>query len=608
MSHDYSNKLYDVSQRLIDVAMGRVPAELVIKGGALVNVNTAEILPHTDVAIACGRVALVGDAAHTIGQSTKVIDASGCFITPGFLDGHIHVESSMVTVSGFAKAVMPHGTTGIFMDPHEIANVLGIDGVRMMHEEGRKLPLRVFTTIPSCVPAAPGMEDAGSAIGASEVREAMSWDGVAGLGEMMNFPGVLANDPSVHAIIRETLAAGKVVTGHYAMPDTSRGLQAYAAAGISSCHESVRKEDALAKMRLGMYAMLREGSAWHDVKETIRAVTEHRLDSSLCILVSDDTHPDTLLQQGHINYVVKRAIEEGVNPVRAIQMATINVARCFKQDHELGSVSPGKYADILIMSSLAGVKVEQVLIAGVAVAQNGRLLIDLPAADYPLSARQTVRLSKTLQPEDFKVMAPQETGPLTIRVIRIEEAQVGTKSELVSVDVKDGCVTADPSLDLAKAAVFERHRGSGSYSLGFVRGFGFKHGAVASTVAHDSHNLLIVGTNDADMAAAGNILARHGGGMVAIADGKVLALVELPIAGLLSDKPVEEVADAVSELGHAWRKLGCELVSPFMTMALLSLPVIPELRLTNRGLVDVTRFAFVDLFVQPHRKYPAGNN
>ncbi|MBT9167476.1 MAG: Adenine deaminase [Syntrophomonadaceae bacterium] len=312
------NKLSDVSQRLVDVVMGRKYADLVIQKARLVNVHTAEILPNIDVAVADGRIAYVGDACHTIGPDTTVIDAGGMTLVPGFLDGHIHVESSMVNVSGFAQAVLPHGTTAIFMDPHEIANVLGLEGVRLMHEEGKDLPLRVFTTVPACVPAAPGFEDAGAVIGPAEVREAMTWDGVVGLGEMMNFPGVLANDHAVHAIIKETLNAGKVVTGHYAMPTSEPGLQAYIAAGITSCHESVHKDDVLEKIRNGMFAMLREGSAWHDVKETIRAITEHNIDSSYCILCSDDTHPDTLLQQGHLNHVVLRAIQEGVNPIRAI--------------------------------------------------------------------------------------------------------------------------------------------------------------------------------------------------------------------------------------------------------------------------------------------------
>ncbi|MDW7650249.1 MAG: adenine deaminase [Bacillota bacterium] len=591
------NHLYDVSQHLADVAMGRVHADLVIKGARLVNVHTAEIIPDTDVAVAKGRIALVGDAAHTVGPDTTVVDAAGMYLSPGFLDGHIHVESSMVNVTGFASAVVPYGTTAIFMDPHEIANVLGVDGVRLMHEEGKDVPLRVFTTIPSCVPAAPGMEDAGAAIGPADVREALSWDGVVGLGEMMNFPGVLANDPDVHAIIRETLKSGKVVTGHYAMPVTGPGLQAYIASGVSSCHESVHKDDALAKMRSGMVAMLREGSAWHDVKETIRAVTEHQIDSSYCILCSDDTHPETILERGHLGHVVMRAIQEGVRPVRAIQMATINTARYFRQDADLGSIAPGKYADLLLISDLTQIKVDKVFIAGTLVAENGRMTVTPPPKKYPAFVRESVRLATLLTEHDFRIEAPHNSNNVTIRAIRIEEAQVGTKQAILDVPVDVGAVCANPQADLAKVAVFERHKGTGSRALGFVTGFGFARGAVASTVAHDSHNLLIVGTNDADMAVAGNILAEHGGGMVAVADGEVLALVELPVAGLMSDRPVEEVAQDVAALARAWKELGCTLVSPFMTMALLSLPVIPELRITNRGLVDVTNFSFVDLFV-----------
>jgi adenine deaminase len=591
----YENNLYDVSQHLVDVAMGRASADLVIKDAQLINVHTAEILPHIDVAVAKGRIALIGDATHTIGPETTIINANGKHLAPGFLDGHIHVESSMVNVSGFASAVLPHGTTAIFMDPHEIANVLGLDGIRLMHEEGKDVPLRVFTTVPSCVPAAPGMEDSGAMIGPEEVREALTWEGVVGLGEMMNFPGVLSNDSNVHAIIKETLVAGKAVTGHYAMPADGPGLQAYIAAGITSCHESVRKEDALQKIRSGMYAMLREGSAWHDVQETIRALTEHQVDSTYCILCSDDTHPNTLLERGHINHVVLRAIQEGLNPIRAIQMVTINTARYFNVDRDLGSIAPGKYADLLILSDLDRVTVEQVIIAGTPVAKEGKMLFELPSRKYPDFVRQSVHLEKPLEETDFKILAPP--NKTTIRAMQIEEAQVGTAEVHLKVPVHNGAIHPDTTRDLAKVAVFERHKATGSHALGFVTGFGFKQGAVASTVAHDSHNLLIVGTNDADMAVAGNILAEHGGGMVAVSEGEVLALVELPIAGLMSDRPVKEVAQSVAALDKAWRKLGCTLVSPFMTMALLSLPVIPTLRLTNRGLVDVNKFAFVSLFL-----------
>ncbi len=597
MTNEYTNRLADVSAILVEVAQGRSFADLVLKNGNLVNVHTGEIIYGCDVAVAAGRIALFGDASHTVGPVTRVVEAGGCFICPGFLDGHIHVESSMVNLTGFAGAVVPRGTTGIFMDPHEIANVLGLEGIRLMHGEGKSVPLRVYTTVPSCVPAAPGLEDAGAVIGPAEVREALTWEGVVGLGEMMNFPGVLANDPAVRAVVNEALLAGKVVTGHYAAPADGPGLSAYMAAGITSCHESVRREDALARMRNGMYAMLREGSAWHDIRETVRALTGHRIDNTYGILCSDDTHPDTLLKVGHLDQVLRRAVEEGLNPVRAIQMATINTARYFRLDHEIGSIAPGKYADILLLTDLARIKVRQVYLAGRLVAEDGRLLVTLPARKYPDFVRQSVRLAAPLGEADFHITAPSPAPRVTVRIIQVEEAQVGTRERLAELTVTDGLVCADPSRDIAKAAVFERHRASGSRSLGFVSGFGFTKGAVAQTVAHDSHNLLIVGTNDTDMAVAGNLLAEHGGGMVAVADGEVLALLELPVAGLMSDRPVEEVAAQVARLTEAWRKLGCTLVSPFMTLALLPLPVIPDLRLTNRGLVDVKSFAPVSLFV-----------
>ncbi|WP_053094603.1 adenine deaminase [Neomoorella thermoacetica] len=586
--------LAEVTRELVAVATGKLPADTVIKGGKVVNVFTGEILPW-DIAIKNGRIASVGDVSAAVGPETEVIDASGYYLCPGFMDGHVHVESSMVTVTQFARAVLPGGTTAIFMDPHEIANVLGMDGVKLMVDEGRELPLKVFATMPSCVPAAPGFEDAGASFGPEEVAAAMQWPGICGLGEMMNFPGVLAGDPAVHGELRATLAAGKPITGHFAMPADFQGLAGYTAAGISSCHESTRTEDALNRLRLGMYAMMREGSAWHDIKATIKSLTETRVDSRRAMLVSDDTHPETLLSTGHLNHVVRRAIEEGLNPIRAIQAVTINTAECFGVAQDLGAIAPGRYADILFLKDLARVAIDKVMVDGRVVAAGGRLLVDLPAVAYPDRVRHSVHLKEPLTPWHFRINAPAGKSRVQVRVMEIIEANVNTRHLTVTVPVVDGQVTAGVEADLAKVAVVERHGGNGSIGLGFVRGFGFKAGAVASTVAHDSHNLLIVGMNDADMALAGNTLAGCGGGMVAVRDGQVLALLPLPIAGLMSDRPVEEVAARLAAVHRAWQELGCRLVSPFMTMALLSLPVLPELRLTNRGLVDTLQFKMVDL-------------
>ena len=585
--------LETITMELADVAMGRRKADMVIKNGTLVNVNTKELLEHTDVAIYKGRIALVGDATHCVGDTTEIIDATGLYIAPGFMDGHIHVESSMLTVSQYSTAVVPHGTTAIFMDPHEIANVLGLKGVKLMLDEARDVPLRVYATVPSCVPAAPGLEDAGAEIGPEEIAEAMKWDAIAGLGELMNFPGVFNSVPQVHKEIEVTLKAGKPVTGHFALPDTGKMLNAYIASGVRSCHESVRHEDALAKMRLGMYAKIREGSAWHDLKEVIKAITQNTVQSRFAILVSDDIHPDTLIKLGHLDHIIKRAIEEGVDPVTAIEMVTINTAECFLMSKDFGSVSPSKVADIVLLSDLYNVTVKAVIIGGRLVAQDGKMLIPFKNVTYPDWSKNTVNVGKTLTPQDF--MLTSNKPEVKVRVIQIEEAKVTTKQVIETLKTIDGNVSPDTEKDIAKAALFERHKATGTKGLGFVKGFGLKKGAVASTVAHDSHNLLIVGTDEDDMAFAGNELIKAGGGMIAVADGKVLALVELPVAGLLTDEPVEAVQKKVKNLEKAWKMLGCNLVSPFMTMALLGLPVIPELRLSNRGLVDAVKFTIVDV-------------
>ncbi|HQL44575.1 MAG TPA: adenine deaminase [Spirochaetota bacterium] len=585
--------LETITMELADVAMGRRKADMVIKNGTLVNVNTKELLEHTDVAIYKGRIALVGDATHCVGDTTEIIDATGLYIAPGFMDGHIHVESSMLTVSQYSTAVVPHGTTAIFMDPHEIANVLGLKGVKLMLDEARDVPLRVYATVPSCVPAAPGLEDAGAEIGPEEIAEAMKWDAIAGLGELMNFPGVFNSVPQVHKEIEVTLKAGKPVTGHFALPDTGKMLNAYIASGVRSCHESVRHEDALAKMRLGMYAKIREGSAWHDLKEVIKAITQNTVQSRFAILVSDDTHPDTLIKLGHLDHIIKRAIEEGVDPVTAIEMVTINTAECFLMSKDFGSVSPSKVADIVLLSDLYNVTVKAVIIGGRLVAQDGKMLIPFKNVTYPDWSKNTVNVGKTLTPQDF--MLTSNKPEVKVRVIQIEEAKVTTKQVIETLKTIDGNVLPDTEKDIAKAALFERHKATGTKGLGFVKGFGLKKGAVASTVAHDSHNLLIVGTDEDDMAFAGNELIKAGGGMIAVAGGKVLAIVELPVAGLLTDEPVEAVQKKVKNLEKAWKMLGCNLVSPFMTMALLGLPVIPELRLSNRGLVDAVKFTIVDV-------------
>jgi adenine deaminase len=525
---------------------------------------------------------MFGDVGHTIGPATATIDAEGAYLVPGLIDTHLHVESSMVTVTRFAEAVLPHGTTTAFIDNHELANVFGLDGVRWMLDEARDLPLKIFLQLPSCVPALPGFEDAGARIGPDDVREALRWPGVAALGEMMNMPGVIASDPDVHAMIGAAHDARLPATGHWSLSGwTDHRLQAYAAAGIDSDHETVRREDALAKLRAGMWVQFREGSAWHDVAELVKVVTEDGVDPRHALLCTDDVHPETLVTVGHLNHVARTAIEAGLDPLVAIQLATVNAAEYFGLRRDLGSIAPGRVADILFVEDLRTLRPHRVL-------SGGRDVGDLPRFDYPPEAFDSVRLARPLTASDLRIDAPGSTA--RVRAMGIVPGVLATEHRVIEAPVRDGAVTASVELDLAKAASIERHGGPGTIGLGFVQGLSLQRGAIATTVAHDAHNLLVVGTTDADMLFAVERLQGAGGGMIAVAAGEVLGHVELPIAGLLSDRPVADVAAQVRGLDAAYKHLGCSLESPFMTVSILSLGVIPALRLTNRGLVDSVEF------------------
>ena len=598
INHFCKKPLWECSQTLAAVAQGRQPADLVIKGAKLVNVCTAEIQEDVDIAIAEGRIAYIGSADHCIGEETEVIDAQGSYVSPAFLDGHIHVESSMMGAGEYARAVIPHGTAGIYWDPHEICNVLGLEGVKVMMEDASRTPLKAMVTTPSCVPAVPGFEDTGSFVGPAEIAESMTWDGVVGLGEMMNFVGVVNGTDHAHGELAETLKADKVITGHYSIPETDRGLNAYIASGVRCCHESTRAEDALAKIRLGQYAQLRYGSAWHDLPVLAKAITERKVDTRFVNLISDDTHPHTLVRDGHLDHVLRAAVECGIDVIQAIQMLTINVATCFRMDNELGSVTPGKCADIIFLDGLDTLNVTRTIIDGTVVAQDGKPLFDYEPFKFPEWVTHSVHLGRQITPESFAVPAPDGAkDSVKVRTIEIIPSKVGTFETHVDLPVVDGKLESDLSQDVLKTFVFERHHETGTFGVGFTKGFGIKCGAMASTVAHDAHNLLVVGTNDEDMALAANTLAECGGGMVVVAKGKILGLVELPIAGLMNDLNAQEMSEKVHVLEDAWEKIGCTMPSPFMTMALIPLACLPELRLTNRGLVDCTTFQFLDLEV-----------
>jgi adenine deaminase len=579
---------------LVDCAMGRVPADLVIRDGRWVCVQTGEIVPATDIAVKAGRIAYVGSHAdHTIGADTRVIQAGGRFLAPGLLDAHMHVESGMLTITEFVRAVILHGTTGMFIDPHEIANVFGLRGVRFMVDEAALQPIHVWVEIPACVPSTPGFETSGAALGPEEVTEAMAWPGVVGLGEMMNFAGVINSDARMHAEMAATRQAGKVIGGHYPSPDLGLPFHAYAAGGALDDHEGTRMEDAVARTRQGMKALLRYGSAWLDMAEQVRAVLEMKLDPRHFLLCTDDCHSETLVHEGHMDRVVRHAISQGLAPVTALQMATLNTAEHFGLAHEVGQIAPGRVADILLVSDLVNLCVDTVIARGEVICDQGRVLATRPPALRPEWALNSVHLARALCAADFRLEAPS-ASEATVNVIGVIENQAPTRHLRLKLPVQDGAIRPSIGWDVAKAAVVERHQASGRVQVGLVQGFGFKQPcAIGSTVAHDCHQMIIVGTDEDSMALAANTLAKCGGGQVVVLRGRVTGLVELPIAGLMSDQPAETVARSAASLLNGFKACGCMLNNPNMQLSLLTLTAIPALRLSDLGLVDTNNFCFL---------------
>ncbi len=590
------NKREDVTKMIVDVAMGRQKAELVIKNVSLVNTNTREIIENTDIGINEGRICLVGNADKLIGENTRVIDGTGKFASPGFMDGHIHIESSMLTVAEYAKAVMARGTTAIFHDPHEIANVLGTKGVDIMLKQGEGLPLKTFCTMPSCVPAVKEFEIPGSELSSGDVNKYLQRDDIVGLGEMMDMFGVIDTDPKIHEELYGTLSQNKTITGHFCLPLLNNELNAYIGSGVSCCHESTTKEEMIAKIRLGMYVQMREGSAWQDLEELLPVVLENDIDTRFVTVISDDTHPNTLVEYGHMDHILRKCVRLGLDPISAIQMCTINTANCFNVQKDFGSIAPSKVADIVILDNLTDFNAIYTIIDGEVVFENGELVKELPKYDFGGAELNTMNLTKTFSKNDFEIKAPIDNGVIKTNVIEVIEVKAPTHHRVIEMNVVDGIVAQDLSRDILKVSCIDRHNNIDQKGLGFVKGFNIKEGAVASTIAHDTHNINVVGTNDKDMAFAVNELIKCGGGIIVVKDEKVIAKLELKLAGLMSLEDIHTVAENVEEIERGFEEIGCNIKSPFMTMALLSLAVIPSLRLTNKGLVDTDNFKFIELF------------
>lgn len=592
----------DVLPRLVEVAAGRAPADLVIRGGVWANVHSGELIADTDLAVADGRFAYCGpDAGPCIGPHTQVIEAEGRILCPGLIDAHMHVESGMLTVSEFVRAVAPHGTTTMMCDPHEIANVMGLPGVRLFHDEALAQPINVFMQAPSCVPSAPGLETAGAEFGPDEIAEMMTWPGILGLGEVMNFPGVAAGDPRMLGEIAAALRAGRTIGGHYAAPDLGRAFHAYVAAGPEDDHEGTRLEDAVARVRQGMRAMLRLGSAWHDVAEQVRAVTERGLDARNLILCTDDCYAATLVEAGHMDRVLRHAIAQGLAPMTALQMATLNPAAHFGLERELGSITPGRRADLVLTRSLPAFRAELVIAGGEVVAEAGRMTVPRPAFAWPQAARETVRMGRRLAAADFRIAAPAGANRVRARVVGVVENQAPTRALEREIPVRDGFLAPEAAEgDVCLLALVERHRATGTVATALVSGFGYAgRVALASTVAHDCHHMVVAGTDPEEMARAAERLREVGGGAVLMREGAEAALVRLPIAGLVSDAPAEAVAAEARALADAMVAAGCTLNNAFMQHSLLALAVIPALRITDKGLVDVTAFTPAPVVLSP---------
>lgn len=566
------------TEKLIRVARGQEKADLVIKNANLVNVFNDEI-KKTDIAVYDGRIAGIGNGY----QGEKEIDVNGAYVTPAFIDGHVHIESSMCLPKEFAKAVVPEGTVTVMADPHEISNVFGLHGISFMREACKDLPLQVYMMLPSCVPATQS-ETSGFELTSYDLSLLIDSQGILGVAEMMNFPGVLNCDKEVMSKLKLGLSKHKKIDGH-APGLSGKNLCGYVAAGVMSDHECTTPEEATEKLGLGMYIMIREGSAAKDLQPLIpvlRTKNTHR-----CIFVTDDRHPTDL--KGHINDMVRQCVEAGIDPITAIKVASINTAEYFGLT-DLGAIAPGYKANMLVFDNLKDFKPSLVFESGEIVARDGKLVCDVEHTEVP-KLRGSVNV-KWIEHDDFKIPAKSDT----VRAMEIVPGTLLTKGITTKVKVVDGFAEADIENDVLKIMVFERHKATGNIGKGFVKGFGLKSGAIASTVAHDSHNMIVVGTNDRDMEVAAIELVKSQGGKIVVNNGEVVSKLPLPIAGLMSDQPFETVLKQCHDLKEGVKKIGCNLEDPFMTMAFLSLSVIPDIKITDKGVFDVNEFKFIDIF------------
>jgi adenine deaminase len=580
---------------IVLAARGELKSDIIIKNANLVDVILGDIREKVNIAVWRNYVVRVGyfDADKYRGPDTLIIDASSSeVVTPGFIDPHVHIESSLLRVTEFGKLALMNGTTTVAADPHEIANVLGVEGVKAFIEESRYTPLRLFFYAPSCVPPIKSGLTKGSEITLNEVRELLDYKEVIGLGEVMDFLSVINGDEEMLEKISSALTSGKIVDGHAPqLPEDM--LIPYAAVGIRGDHESVFMDEALSKLRSGMRILVREGSAWRDLEELSKILTYMRINTRYLSFSSDDLEVTDLVESGHMNRILRKAVSLGIDPITSVQMATINAAE-YLGINELGSINPGRLADVVLLKNFRSFQVQAVIVNGELVVSEGRYLGTTKTYEYPKHFYETIRTGKAFTPEDFRIKIPGRRGRVKYLTIKAVLGKAITKAEIDEFLVVDGYLTLPPATDHTYVAVIDRHHSTGRLGLGVVKGLGILRGAVAQTIAHDVHNIIVIGKSPEEMCLAVKELTRVGGGLVAVLNDRVLGVVELPIAGLVSDKPFEEVYVSVKNFTKACEYLGMNFHAAFMTISLLPLPVIPEIRITEQGLFDVMRGTLVN--------------
>lgn len=575
-------RTFEEIKNIIETGLGQYPCDLKLENVQLVNVFSSEIYP-TNIYIKDKRIVSIEPDVNL--EAKEVIDCHGQYAVPGFIDSHMHFESTLLSPEALASVMVPQGTTTICADLMEIANVAGGPGLKAMLNSKDRLPYRMAIEVSSRVPTAPGLETSGAVLGAKEVDEILDWTESLSLGELDPSKILFVRDEYLQKIAA-TLQKRKIVNGH-AIGRLGQELNVYASSGISDDHECVNVEELMARLRLGMKVMVREGSSERNVDDLMKAVVENDIDYDNLLFCTDDKHADEIRDEGHINYNVNRSVELGVPPIKAIQMATINAAKHFRIEDEIGSITPGRLADIILTEKIEEIRPTTVIFEGKVVSRDGSLVETCAVGDYPQWIKETVKLKNPIVAESFTIKSKFQANSTKVNLIELIDKQIINEWKTAELPVVDGVIKNDIDQDVLKLAIVERYGKTGGVGIGFVKGFGLKKGALAYSMSHDHHNIVSVGTNDEDMSVAVNMIHDLQGGLAVVNEGKVIAKMHLPIGGLMSEKPADEVMAEIQQADNAAIGLGCTISSPFMILSFISLPTVPNLGLTDMGLIDV---------------------